>query len=124
MPVDSPDPLRAALRTELADADPLRGPVTDSARTNPGTILWSEAFDGDWRAQAGGERLDHVEPFGLTNGFVLPERASVSITYEGQTRRYVMIAVQATLWLGLALAWWYFRGYDDRERDYRGGRRA
>ncbi|HUF84232.1 MAG TPA: glycosyltransferase family 2 protein, partial [Acidimicrobiia bacterium] len=84
LPLDSRAPLRAALRTELDVAEPVKGPVGDSAPTGPGTVLWSEAFDADWEARAGGNGLDHVEPFGFANGYVLPDRGSVSITYEGQ----------------------------------------
>jgi hypothetical protein len=112
LPLDSRDPLRAALRTDLAGADAISGAVTDSSPTGPGTVLWSEAFDDQWDARARGETLDHVEPFGITNGYVLPERASVSITYEGQMRRYIELAVQAALWVVLVAAWWYARGYE------------
>jgi GT2 family glycosyltransferase len=114
LPLESPSPLRAALRTDLAGSEALSGPVTDSAPTGPGTVLWSEAYDTQWEARAGGETLDQVEPFGLTNGYVLPERGSVSITFQGQVRRYIELLVQAALWLALALAWWYSRRIDDR----------
>ena len=112
LPLDSEDPLRAALRTDLAAAEPLSGDVTDSSPTGPGTVLWSEAFDTDWEARADGETLEQVKPFGLTNGYELPERGSVSITFQGQMRRYIELAIQAALWLALVGAWWYFRGYD------------
>ncbi|MGH9032789.1 MAG: glycosyltransferase family 2 protein, partial [Acidimicrobiia bacterium] len=112
LPLDSRDPLRAALRTELADAEPLSGAVTDSSPTGPGTVLWSEAYDTEWEARASGETLEQVEPFGLTNGYVLPERGSVSIRYEGQMRRYVELAMGAALWVIFAVVWWWHGRYD------------
>jgi GT2 family glycosyltransferase len=117
VPLDSRDPLRAALRTDLAGAEPLAGPVSDSDPAPPGTVLWSEASDGDWKAQSGGETLEHVEPFGLTNGYVLPERGSVSITYEGQGRRYAVLAAQAGLWVLVVVLWWFARPRGGRDHD-------
>ncbi len=114
LPLESQSPLRAALRTDLAGSAALSGPVTDSAPTGPGSVLWSEAYDSAWEARAGGETLEQVEPFGLTNGYVLPERGSVSITFQGKLRRYIELSVQAALWLALAAAWWYSRRRDDR----------
>ncbi|HEX6310957.1 MAG TPA: glycosyltransferase family 2 protein [Acidimicrobiia bacterium] len=119
LPLDSGNPLRAAQRTDLTGAEPLRGPVTGSAPAAPGTVLWSEAFDDDWQARSGGERLDHVEPFGLVNGYVLAERGSVAITYEGQTRRYGMLAVQGALWIVVLVVWWVFRPHARDERTRR-----
>jgi hypothetical protein len=109
LPLDSRDPLRAALRTELDGAGSVKGSLSDSSSTGPGTLLWSEAFDSDWEASASGQGLDHVEPFGFSNGYVLPERASVSITYEGQLRRYLALALQAVVWVGVAALWWRTR---------------
>lgn len=114
LPLDSPDPLAAVLRTDLADAEPLTGPVRDSAPTGPGTVLWSEAYDSGWEAHSDGESLEHVEPFGLSNGYVLQDRGPVSITYGGQLARYGALAAQGALWLVVMLAWWRGRGRDDR----------
>ncbi len=104
--VDSKDPLRAALRAELAAADAITGPLRDSSPAGPGTVLWSEAYDGHWEARAADRDLAHVRPFGVTNGYVLPERAPVSISYGGQPARYGVLALQGALWVGLAALWW------------------
>jgi hypothetical protein len=73
-------------------------------------VLWSEAFDADWSATAGPDGLRHVEPFGWANGFTAPERRSVSIHYDGQARRYLLIALQVALVAALvAVAWWRAR---------------
>ena len=115
LPLDSEDPLRAALRTELDEAESVKGPVRDSTPTGPGTLLWSEAYDDEWTARAGGRELDVVEPFGLTNGYELPDRESVSITYGGQLRRYLALALQAVVWAGVAWVWWRTRPRDDHQ---------
>jgi GT2 family glycosyltransferase len=107
VPLRSRNPTGAALRADLGDVTAVRGPPSDSAPTGPGTVLWSEAFDADWSATAGPDRLRHVEPFGWANGFTAPERRSVSIHYDGQARRYALIALQAALVAALvAVAWW------------------
>ena len=106
LPVDSSDSLRAALRTDLGTSTPITGPVDDSDTVEqPGAVLWSEAYDDQWEANAGGEELDHVDAFGLTNGYRLPEAGSVSITFGGQAVRYGMLALQAGLWIVLVVVW-------------------
>jgi hypothetical protein len=85
---------------------PVPDPTEGGAPVGPGTVLWSEAYDADWKARAGGEGLDHVRPFGWENGYVVPEKASVSIKYDGQLRRFGEIAIQAALWGILGFIWW------------------
>jgi hypothetical protein len=97
VPLRSRNPTGAALRADLGDVTAVRGAPSDSPPTGPGTVLWSEAFDADWSATAGPDRLRHVEPFGWANGFPTPERRSISIRYDGQVRRYALIALQAAL---------------------------
>jgi hypothetical protein len=97
VPLRSRNPTGAALRADLGDVSAVRGPPSDSAPTGPGTVLWSEANDSDWSATAGPDRLRHVEPFGWSNGFTASERRSVSIRYDGQPRRYALIAFEAVL---------------------------
>jgi preprotein translocase subunit SecF len=72
-------------------------------------VLWSEAFDRGWSATAGGSTLRHVKPFGWENGFSITRRASVSITYAGQLRRYGLIALQIALVLALLVVAWRSR---------------
>lgn len=103
VPLGSRNPTAAALRADIVGVRPVRGPASDTAPTGPGLVLWSESHDEDWSASARGRDLRHVEPFGWANGFDLPARSSISIRYEGQGRRYVLIGVQAALWV-VALA--------------------
>ncbi|HEV3449608.1 MAG TPA: glycosyltransferase [Acidimicrobiia bacterium] len=99
VPARPADPLRAAAGTDLTGSPPLgAGPA------GPGTVLWFEAYDAGWRADAHGT-LVHQPAFGTTNQFRAPSRASVSISHTGQARTDALVAAEVALWL-LALAWW------------------
>jgi hypothetical protein len=97
VPLGSKNPTGAALRADVGGVTAVRGSPSDSAPTGPGLVLWSEAFDGDWSGTVGGKTLGHVKPFGWANGFTTSERGSVSINYDGQLRRYGLIALQVLL---------------------------
>lgn len=81
-----------------------------SRPTGPGTVVWSQSADSNWRATADGATLSRVTAFGWSNAFVLPDRAPVTITYDGGVARAVALWIEALLWLGaLALMlrpWW------------------
>lgn len=106
VPLDSKHPNAAALGSDLAPLFPVPDPTEGGSAVDPGTVLWSEAYDADWKATADGKGLDHVRPFGWENGYVLPDRASVSIRYEGQLRRFGEIAIQVGLWSVVGVVWW------------------
>jgi GT2 family glycosyltransferase len=93
VPLDSADPTAAALRSDLTGAEPV-----DSEPVEPGTVLWSEAYDDEWRADGEGEELTHVEPFGWSNGYELGSDGTVALRYGGQTLRYALIALSLALW--------------------------
>src|SRR5262245_39069214 len=109
VPLGSVNATGAALRADVGRVSTVRGSPSRSAPTGPGLVLWSEAFDRDWNATARGSTLRHVEPFGWQNGFTTTRRASVSITYAGQLRRYGMIALQVALVLALVVVAWRSR---------------
>ena len=100
IPAAVADPARAAAGTSLAGLRPL-----GTADAGPGTVLWFEAEDAGWHAQAGGHRLTHEPAFGVTNQFQLPVHARVSITHTGQGRVYELVGLEGVLWL-LVLLWW------------------
>ncbi len=116
VPLDSDNPSIAALGANLAPVSPLARPTTGSPRAGPGTVLWSEAFDDDWKATASGRTLEHVKPFGWENGYELPDRSSVSIRYDGQLQRFGEIAIQVGLWAIVAVVWWRVRRRPLREQ--------
>jgi GT2 family glycosyltransferase len=100
IPAAVADPARAAAGFDLTGT---RALGTNAA--GPGTVLWFEAYDGGWHAQAGGQALVHRPAFGVTNQFRLPTRATVNITHTGQGHVYELVGIEAVLWL-LALLWW------------------
>src|SRR5439155_17933917 len=103
VPLGSANPTRAALGVDL-EAEPVRaGPVP------VGTVLWAEAYDGDWVATARGRELRHVESFGWANGYRLRTDARVSIGYSGQWQRWVFLAVALVIWLVVVLRLWKTR---------------
>jgi hypothetical protein len=109
VPLGSRNPTGAALRADVGRASAVRGSPSGSDPTGPGLVLWSEAFDRDWSATARGSTLRHVKPFGWANGFTTSRRASVSITYDAQLRRYGLIALQVVLVVALVLVAWRTR---------------
>lgn len=106
VPLRPRNPTDATLRADVAGVRSVPGSPSDSEPTGPGLVLWSEANDPDWSASSAGRDLRHVESFGWANGFEASERASVSIRYDGQPRRYAQILLQVAVWiLFFALVW-------------------
>jgi GT2 family glycosyltransferase len=100
LPVDSPRPNGAALTTDLSRAVPLpTGP------TAPGTAFWAEAYDAHWKATGDGDALRHQQAFGWANGYVVDQRATVSISFTAQWVRWAMLAGALVLWLLVIWRW-------------------
>jgi hypothetical protein len=100
VPVNSAQPNRAALGTDLTDARPL-----GSAPVSAGTVLWGEAYDSQWAATGGGASLRHERAFGWSNGFVPGRRGTVSIAYDAQWQRWAAVAASLLIWLVVAWRW-------------------
>jgi GT2 family glycosyltransferase len=106
VPLRSKNPTQAAVRADVSSARAVKGAPSSSQPTGPGLTLWSEAYDGDWSASAAGHGLRHVKPFGWANGYAVPQRESVSIRYDGQLRRYGLVALElAVVGVFLLVAW-------------------
>jgi GT2 family glycosyltransferase len=101
LPVDSRRPNRAALTTDLTRATPLSSPGTAAA----GTAFWGEAHDSEWKATANGAALRHQESFGWANGFVVPRRAAVSMSYDAQWVRWAVLGGALVIWLLVIWRW-------------------
>jgi GT2 family glycosyltransferase len=99
LPVDSRRPNRAALATDLTRAVPL------GSRADAGTVFWGEAYDSEWKATVGGDSLRHQESFGWANGFVVERRTAVTIAYEAQWLRWVMLGGALVIWLVVVWRW-------------------
>jgi GT2 family glycosyltransferase len=112
VPTGAVDPSRSALQTDLsAAAVPLgRAPVA------PGTALLGQAHDGDWKATAGGHSLGHDRAFGWANSFTVPQRSSVSLTFDGQSAHDLLLLAGAAPWLVLLALWWLGRRRDRARR--------
>jgi hypothetical protein len=100
LPVDSRRPNRAALAANLTRAEPL-----PSGATTRGTAFWGEAHDSEWKATGDGDALRHQESFGWANGFVVDERATVSIAYEAQWVRWAMLGGALVIWILVIWRW-------------------
>jgi hypothetical protein len=94
-----------AASTAPAFAKGVGGPVHRSSAIGPGTLLWSEAADRGWHANAPGLDLVRSNAFAWTNAFALPARASVGIHYEAGRARGVLLWVEVVLWV-VALGVW------------------
>jgi hypothetical protein len=99
LPVDSPSPNRAAQSTDLTRATPL------TSAAAPGTVLWGEAYDSEWKATAGGDTLRHERAFGWTNGYAVDRRATVALSYEAQWVRWVMLLGALVIWVLVVWRW-------------------
>ena len=99
VPVDSARPNRAALGTDLADATPLTvGPAP------PGTVLWGEAYDSEWKATATAPRCVTTRPSaGRTASG--SNRAAGVIAYDAQWQRWAMLGGALVLWLLVVRRW-------------------
>ncbi|MEX2267995.1 MAG: glycosyltransferase [Acidimicrobiia bacterium] len=100
VPIGGVDPLRSAVRVDLARARPVRG-----GSVKPGTLLLAEAYDDGWSARVDDTDLPHGRAFGYTNAFTHEARGGVSFRHSGQSRRYGLLLFQAALWV-VALTWW------------------
>jgi len=109
VPIDSADPIADSARTSIGAAKPLSGALGDSNPTGPGLLLWSEAYDDRWRASSGGRPLEHVRALGWANGFVVPERGRIELSYDRGLTRPALLTAQAAAWLLLCVAWWRSR---------------
>jgi GT2 family glycosyltransferase len=100
LPVDSRRPNRAALTTDLTRAVPL-----SNGAPRVGTVLLGEAYDSEWKAEAGGRPLRHQQAFGWANGFVVAHRAPVSIAYDAQWLRWLVLVGALVIWLLVIWCW-------------------
>jgi hypothetical protein len=83
----------------------VRGPVSGSDPTGPGTLLWAETAAAGWHATVAGHELTHARAFNWTNAYVMPTRGSVSLGYHAGALPGIRVIVAVLAWL-LAIAVW------------------
>jgi GT2 family glycosyltransferase len=113
--VDARDPLAGALRSEPAG---IRGvPVKNGTTTpvGPGTLLWSEAANGNWHASANGQSLQRRDAFGWTNAFPVNGNAKVSVHYSS-TLPWLRTLFVLVVWIGAIALWFATRGVRRKAR--------
>jgi GT2 family glycosyltransferase len=100
VPVGDVAPVPAALGADMSgNAEPANGTVV------PGIVLWGEAYDSAWAADANGHALAHQQTFGWSNGFTLRQRGEVSIAFDEQWVRWATLAISVVVWL-IVIVWW------------------
>ncbi|MGZ8733678.1 MAG: glycosyltransferase [Acidimicrobiia bacterium] len=117
---DAADPSRAALRSDLVGAHPVRS----DAPTRAGAVLLSEAYSSSWTARSGDRSLNHVEAFGWSNGFEQHDRGSIGFRFTAQWQRNLVAVVQVGVWLAFAVFWVRSTAVGTRVRRARRARRV
>jgi GT2 family glycosyltransferase len=103
--VDGDDPLPAALRTESAGITGVAVSDSRTEPTGPGTLLWSEAASGGWKASASGSDLARHDAFGWTNAYDVTEQDSVRLTFDGGVAAPFWTVFVLATWTAIVLAW-------------------
>jgi hypothetical protein len=107
-----------ASRTDAASvARGVVGPVGHSKATGPGTLLWAEAADPGWHANASGKRLARSKAFDWTNAFDLPSRGSVGLHFGAGAVPGLLIELEIVAWIAALVVWRRTRTRRSRSRD-------
>jgi hypothetical protein len=113
-----PDPQTAAVRSEADGVVGVNAPGGRTAPVGPGTLLWSEAANGNWKASSNGKGAARQDAFGWTNAFALDGNAAVHVHYDGSALVSLVRVAAIVLWL-VGLALWILtarrRGSNDDE---------
>jgi hypothetical protein len=80
-------------------------PVRDGEPTRRGTVTWSQAYSGAWKASANGDDLPHRRAFEWANGYAHPRAGEVSFSFTQQWWRYPVVLLQLALVVGAWLLW-------------------
>ncbi len=80
---------------------PAGGPVT--AAVQPGTVHLAVPYDTRWTLQVGGVDVAPRRAFGTTMAFDVPTAGTATLRYRSAGSRRLLLALQAAMWLVLAL---------------------
>src|SRR5262249_5771100 len=103
LPLDARDPAALA----RSGASGFTGVATSHGTTDsigPGTLLWSEAANGGWRARSNGDTLDRTDAFGWTNAFHVDAAGKVSVHYHGPFRTRLLRWIEVLAWIAAVTA--------------------
>jgi GT2 family glycosyltransferase len=106
---DGSDPQASAIRS---DARGVVGTAAKSGTTTavgPGTLLWSEAANTHWVANAAGKPRVRSNAFGWTNAFALDAHAPVHVRYAGNGVVSLARVVEIAAWIAVAGVWFATR---------------
>jgi hypothetical protein len=92
-------PLTSAIRSDLAPAPPVVGPLDRSSVVPEGALMWGEAADASWRATANGRTLPRNSAFGAANAYRVSSPKRIALSNSWQWTRWVIVALQVGLWL-------------------------
>ncbi|MCU1428886.1 MAG: putative glycosyltransferase [Actinomycetia bacterium] len=99
-----------ALRAELQGASPVLGPLHASRVTKSGTMLFSDAYDSRWRANANqGTALKDERAFGWSNAYTGVTAGTVDLRYDGGVARPLWLALEALAWIATITLWFVLR---------------
>jgi len=99
------EPQEAAVQSEANGVVGVDAPGGSTAAVGPGTLLWSEAANGGWKASTGGNPVARQDAFGWTNAFPLTANAPVHVHYDGSAVASLVRLFAIVLWL-VAIALW------------------
>lgn len=108
-PVEPREALAAATATDFGDGAAAlgdeRGPTTFRGPVDgQGELYLASGPTSGWSLEIDGEQADRRTVYGWANAFDLPQGGTATLTYERPMTRWLLIALQAALWIG-AIAW-------------------
>jgi len=107
--VGGKDPQTAATRSENSGVVGVAAPGGTTEPVGPGTLLWSEAANGGWKASSNGRGIARQDAFGWTNAFTLDANAPVHVHFAGSFLTSAARFLEIVLWIALVAFWFTTR---------------
>jgi GT2 family glycosyltransferase len=89
------------VRVELGGSKPVLAQSNSGPVPEPGTVLVSEASSPRWRLRVAGADADRRRAFGWANAFDVTQAGNATLRYRTSPLRWLAIAIEAALWVGL-----------------------
>jgi hypothetical protein len=97
--------LDSAMRAGLRGAAAVHGPFSESEVPAPGTFLFGDAYDTQWRADGDDGALPHRRAFGWSNAFEADRAGRVDLHFDGGPGRMLLLLLETLLWVGAIVLW-------------------